>query len=424
MRLDLFLAAAVATGLIATACGGDTPPQGTSAVPQQPGVATATLPPSTPTPSVTATLPPEASFSRPLAGTEERAAEEFRDLGWRRTDFTRRSVSLQDINTAQYIDGIPALNSPRYDPVADAARHLADNHPVLAVEVNGDARAYPLGQIIWHEIVNDTIGGVPVAVTYCPLCNTAIVFRRAAGELPLTFGVSGNLLNSDLIMYDRESYSWWQQATGMGIVGEFAGTRLEMLPAGIIAFGDFRMAYPEAQVLSLSTGYERSLGPLYGSNPYEGYDDPDSRPFLFSGRGDDRLPLMERVVGVMAQDGGVAYPHDLLTQRRVVHDTVDGQPIVVWWKPGTASALDLGYIEASRDVGATGVFSPVLGGRTLTFRAGEDGFTDQETASTWNVLGQAIAGPLAGEQLEQLVHADHFWFAWAAFYPQTRIFGQ
>ena len=289
---------------------------------------------------------------------------------------------------------------------------------MVSLEINGAARAYPLAILTWHEIVNDELGGVPVSVTFCPLCNSAVAFDRRVGEATLDFGVSGNLRNSDLVMWDRQTESWWQQLTGQGIVGAYAGYQLGLVPAQIVSWGDFKAAFPDADVLSRETGYTRA----YGNNPYIGYDRADQSPFLFKGRPDDRLLPMERVAALMLEGQSVAFPFMALEEQRVVNYSVGERNIVVLFQPGTASALDQRRIAESRDVGSTGVFDAELAGQALTFQLGVDGFVDEETGSVWNVLGQAVSGPLAGKSLTPIVHGSHFWFAWAAFAPETEMY--
>jgi hypothetical protein len=270
--------------------------------------------------------------------------------------------------------------------------------------------------LIWHEIVNDVVGGVPLAVTYCPLCNSAIAFERERDGTVYDFGVSGLLRNSDLVMYDRQTESWWQQFTGEAIVGSLTGTVLEFVPASTVSFADFRAAHVSGLVLSRDTGFDRD----YGRNPYVGYDET-ANPFLFEGEADGRLPPAERVVAVELNGETVAYPFSALTDRLVVEDTIGGTPIVVFFQPGTASALDESSIADSRDVGASAVFLPKANGRALTFRREDGEIVDNETKSTWSILGRAVDGPLEGTELDPVIHGDHFWFAWAAFRPDTRI---
>ena len=290
--------------------------------------------------------------------------------------------------------------------------------PVISFEVDGDARAYPLQILTWHEIVNDVVGGVPVTVTFCPLCNSAIVFDRRLEGVVYDFGVSGNLRNSDPIMWDRQTESWWQQFTGEGIVGVLAGKKLTLLPSSIISWEDFKAANPEGKVLSRDTGFRRN----YGQNPYAGYDRVDNPPFLFEGDLDGRLLPKERVAAVTIGDVDAAFPFLLQDKERVVNYTVNGQELVVFFKPGTTSALDGSLIETSKDVGATGVFDLNLDGQKLTFRPQGGDFVDNETGSVWNILGEATEGPLTGKRLTPIVHGNHFWFAWGAFKPDTKIY--
>jgi hypothetical protein len=321
-------------------------------------------------------------------------------------------------------DGIPPIDDPKFIPAGEVG-FLARAEPVLAVELNGDARAYPLQIMTWHEIVNDTIGGLPVAVTYCPLCNTGIGFERPTidGEL-LDFGTSGKLYNSNLVMYDRQSGTYWAQATGQAIAGPYLRKQLTFVPARIVSFSDWRTEHPDGLVLSRETGYARP----YGANPYEGLDTSE-RPFLFAGKLDGRLPATARVLGVARAGDVVAFPYSTVSAGAVhgwavVMEQVGGTRIAVFWKAGTTSALDSERITSGRDVGAIAAYRPKVDGRGLTFQAGPKGIVDRETGSVWTILGRAVAGPLEGEELLPELAIDSFWFDWAAFHPETRIFGR
>lgn len=347
---------------------------------------------------------------------EELERARFSTRGWR-TDFSKRTVPLSDIfSGGPGKDGIPSIDNPQFESVENADKWLGELEPVQVVEINGEVKAYPVGILIWHEIVNDTVGGVPIAVTYCPLCNTALTFDRRVGDRVLDFGVSGNLRFSDLIMYDRQTETWWQQLEGIGIIGELAGVELTFIPSPLVSWGDFKLANPDARVLSRDTGFSRS----YGQNPYTGYD--TGIPFLFFGEDDDRLNQLDRIVAISDGDEAVAVPFKVLRKEPVVSLTLNERELVVFFKPGTASALDSFDIARSRDVGATNVFTPTVNGQKLTFRSTEDGFVDNETGTLWNLLGQGLSGELQGAQLEQVVHGNHFWFSWAVFKPDTVIY--
>ena len=347
---------------------------------------------------------------------EEAQAKVFKAQGWK-TDFTMRTVSLTEFRSAQTRDGIPSIDDPVYISQTEAGEWLQEREPVLVLEIDGDVRAYPLQILLFHEIVNDVVGDMPVAVTYCPLCNSAVVFDRRVGERLLDFGVSGNLRFSDLVMYDRQTDSWWQQLTGEALVGELAGTQLDFIPAPIVSWEEFQRAHPEGVVLSRETGFRRP----YGFNPYQGYD--TGRPWLAEAYRDRRLPAMERVVALGAGEEAVAVPFSFLLINRVATVPVAGEDLVVFHQPGTASAMDRANIAEGRDVGAANVFRPVVDGQRLTFTATEEGFVDQETGSTWDLFGQAIDGPLEGSRLDAVTHGTHFWFAWSSFQPETRVHG-
>jgi hypothetical protein len=363
------------------------------------------IPPGTPTPAPTAE-------ERPPAG----AASQFS------TDFDRHSVPYDEIlSGGPSKDGIPALDEPTFVDVPAAGEWLAPDEAVIVLLLDGEARAYPLQVLMWHEVVNDELRGVPVAVTYCPLCNTAVAFQRTHQGRTLDFGTTGRLRFSNMIMYDRQTESWWQQATGEAIVGDLTGQQLTKVPAFIVAWRDFRRAYPEGQVLSRETGYTRD----YGRNPYVGYDAPNRTPFLYRGpETPDVLPQMARVLAVDRGDDAVTYPYAVLEEARVVSDTVGGAELVVFWAPGKASALDAAQVAEGRDVGAVTAFSPRVDGRALTFAPDGERFVDRETSSVWNLFGQAVDGPLSGRRLEPVAGVNYFWFARAAFAPLTAVYGR
>jgi hypothetical protein len=319
-------------------------------------------------------------------------------------------------------DGIPPIDNPRFEHVPEVD-WLDHQEPVIVVEVADDARAYPLQVMTWHEIVNDEVGDTPISVTFCPLCNTAYAFVRPEvdGEVT-TFGTSGKLFNSNLVMYDRATESYWPQALGVAVTGPLTGTRLERIPAQIVSWGEFESAFPAGLVLSRDTGHERD----YGTNPYPGYDDVDNPPYLFDGEVDGRLAAVERVLGVEAGGEVYAFPYFRLEKHAVgdwaaVNANVGNEAVVVLWMAGTVSALDAPTIAHSRDVGAAAAFSRKLGRRILTFEATDQGLVDRETGSTWTLFGRATHGLLAGQELDSVDAHDSFWFDWAAFHPDTRL---
>ncbi len=323
-------------------------------------------------------------------------------------------VDLAEITTGGVPpDAIPALEDPDFEQVADVD-WLAEREPVLALNVNDDARAYPLRIMTWHELVNGTVGGVPVTISYCPLCNSAVAYDRRVGEQILDFGTSGELYNSSLVMYDRQTESLWSHFTGQAVAGHLTGSQLDFLPIQTVRFGDFVATHPKGWVLSQDTGYARR----YGFNPYVGYDAADGTPFLFRGALDDRLAPMTRVVAVRQVDSYTVVPLELLEQHRVVEFTADGVDLVALFAPGTASALDSSTISEGKDVGATGVFLRPAG---LSLMEAADGiFEDSSTGATYNILGKPI-GTTTAPDLTPVEHLDTFWFAVAAFDPDVEI---
>ena len=342
-------------------------------------------------------------------------------LEWPNTNFDNTLVDLDEIQSGgPPKDGIPPVDDPQFDTVVEANKWLNPREPVVVVSIGGETKAYPIQILTWHEIVNDSVAGIPVSVTFCPLCNATIVFdRRKDGEV-LDFGTTGRLRKSDLIMYDRQTESWWQQFTGQAIVGKKAGTLLDRVPASIVAYEDFRDAYPDSQVLSRRTGHSRA----YGNNPYRGYDTIDDQPFLFFDPVDKRLPPMERVLDVSIGDTHKLYPFSVFKTEAVINDEVDGMPVVVFSRQGTLSALDGSVIADSREVPSATAFDRRLDGKTLSFELRDGRIVDRQSGTRWNMFGTGMDGPLSGQQLASAPGSVHFAFAWLAFNPDSKIYGQ
>lgn len=340
---------------------------------------------------------------------------------WSSTDFCNISIDLTSvISGGPPRDGIRAIDDPVMETVAEASVWLVEQSPVIAIEIDGEARAYPQAILMRHEIANDEIAGIPVAVTFCPLCNSSIVFERDHNGQVLTFGVSGVLRNSDMVMFDRETESWWQQLTGEGIVGEQNGELLGILPSQVIGFGQFVEQYPDGLVMGRG-------GNSYGTNPYVGLDDGlPGVVGLYIGEYDQRLPDRSRVLAANIDGVLMAYPFAVLQNEFAINDTLGDTDVVAFWQPGVASSLDTRVIDEGRDIGTVGLFSRTLeDGTVLDFvwDASTNTLRDEQTGSTWNLFGEATDGDLSGTELRQLVGAPHYWFAWAAFHPDTAVYG-
>ncbi len=312
-------------------------------------------------------------------------------------------------------DGIPPLDQPSFQHAA-AVSWLSAVEPVIAIEINGEAKAYPVQILTWHEIVNDVVGGVPVTVAYCPLCNSALAYDRRLGDRILDFGTAGELYDSSLVTYDRQTESLWTHFDATAVVGHLTGDQLTTLPVQMVSWEDFRVAHPDGLVLSRITGFGRD----YGRNPYTGYDSAESRPFLFTGDIDPRLEPKERVIVVRHDDEpAVVLSLEMVFEAGARAFEAHGRDLVAVVDPGTSSPLDSELVELGFDQGAVGVFVAELDGDPVDLHRTESGFVDSVSGITFDVLGQAADG--SGRRLESVEHLDTFWFAIAAFDPDSVI---
>jgi len=348
----------------------------------------------------------------------------FLTLDWT-TDWGKRTVDLSSIfvgiNAPDPRDRIAPLDGPDYSSVADS-QWLAENEPGVLLIMGDEAKFYPLSIMTRHEIVNDTVDDVPVSVTYCPLCNTGLVFDRRLGGETLRLGVSGLLCRSDMVMWGDPTDSLWQQITGIGIVGEHAGDQLTILPSRIVSFGSFSREFPEGLALS----EDQVFGFRYGGNPYVSYSSSTAPiPSFFRDTLDPRSPALSRVVGV--DEGGQVkgFAFEALAEIRAVNDVVGGVPVVIFWgDEATSDALDARIISDGAGIGTASAYLSTVGDQVLTFEPLDDlTFRDIETGSTWSILGNALDGPLAGETLGLALHRNEFFFAWAAFFPDAELWG-
>jgi hypothetical protein len=300
-------------------------------------------------------------------------------------------------------DGIPSIDNPKFVSVSEADKFLQDADQVVGLNVNGDIRAYPLQILVWHEIVNDNVGGTPVAVTYCPLCFTNQVFNRTVDGQTVEFGTSGKLYNSNLVMYDRNSNSLWSQALGQAIVGKQAGLKLDRIPFDVAFWREWKQLYPDTNVLSRDTGSNRP----YGADPYGSYYSNNDLFFPVSNK-DDRLELKEIIVGL--ENGGQfkAYKLQQIQDTRVINDRIGNKSL----------ALFSLYPFMVR------VFDSTLDGQKLEFQYNKNSskITDKQTGSEWNFDGIGTAGPMKGKHLLRLPYDEGFWFEWVAFHPKTALY--
>ena len=343
-------------------------------------------------------------------------------VDWK-TNTNKRIVDLKELTILLKPDQIPPIYDPTYVDIEGSLKILSPYEPLISVEISGEARGYPLSILMFHEIVNDIVGGMAVSITYCPLCNAAIVFDRTiiynGEELVLDFGVSGMLRKSDLVMWDHQTESWWQQLTGQAIVGELVSQELKIIPSMIISVDNFSSIYPNGKILK----HPVILNPRYGSNPYVNYDDIQNRnPFLFDEKTDSRLPPMERVVDLTIDGKKKIYPYSALRQEKVIHDEFKGEQYVLFFNEKILSVLGDAKISENHMVGSAGVFKPYVDGEKLTFNYRDGKIYDNQTNSIWNIAGHCVKGHYSGTSLTLVPHANHFAFAVLAFYPESEIY--
>ena len=353
---------------------------------------------------------PSASNTNPLS--KENLLPSSLLIGQSNAQLQKHIVPLDQIASGgPPPDGIPSIDKPKFVTVQEAGNNfLSDSDLVLGVNINGDTRAYPLLILVWHEIVNDKVGGIPVAVTYCPLCFTNQVFNSTVGNNQiLQFGTSGKLYNSNLVMYDRTSKSLWSQALGEGIVGKYAGQKLQRIPFDIAYWKDWKQLYPSSKVLSKDTGFSRP----YGADPYDDYYTSGQLYFPVSNH-DDRLELKEKVIGLVDDVEGKgqykAYKLQQIETRKVINDEINGKPITLF-------SLHPAMVRAYHRI--------VVEGKVLEFEYNNNSnnkITDKQTGTEWNFDGEAVNGTLKGKHLTRLPFDEGFWFEWVAFHPQTAIY--
>jgi Protein of unknown function (DUF3179) len=316
-------------------------------------------------------------------------------------------------------DSIPAIDHPRFLSATNV-RFIRPDEPVVALDWLGADRAYPIQVLSYHEIVNDEVAGRPIAITFCPLCNSAVAFSRRVDGRTLTFAVTGQLNYGNLVMFDRETVSQWRQLEGVAISGRYKGTRLVQIPVQMVAFGEWRAAHPHGLVMRLPVG-----SPFhYGVDPYHGYGlDPTQQSVVVRGQiTDPRLPPKWRVLGVATSHGSVAFPMPTGGSAAVVETArLEGLRLAAFFRYGVAQP-ELNYELSTSPKGWSGsVWIARLDGLDLRLVERRGRFVDATTRSVFDLFGRGISGPLAGRQLRAAPQVTSFWFAWAAFHPHTSV---
>jgi len=324
------------------------------------------------------------------------------DLTLMETDGVKHMIPLDKIRGGgPPKDGIPSIDNPVFVGI-DESRFMSDSDTVVGVEMNGEIKAYPLFILVWHEIVNDRIGDVPVSVTYCPLCYTSQVFERVIDGQEVEFGTSGKLYNSNLLMYDRLTESYWSQALGLAVTGELSGHRLNLIPFDVITWGDWKVLHPDTMVLTTDTGYLRS----YATDPYGSYY-TEPRIMFPVEHSDDRMHPKELIIGFHHDDVYKAFRQNDIESNIVINDSVGEIPVML---------VSL-FSQNSR------AFERTVDGEILNFVYSDGKILDSQTGSEWGYGGLAISGDYNGVQLKRMAIEPGFWFEWVAFHPNTLVFG-
>ncbi len=345
---------------------------------------------------------PNLLTTNDISSNFESQKNETPSQGIQQTNGIKHIVPLDKIKSGgPPKDGIPSIDNPKFVSAAEAA-FVSDSDIVIGLEINGEAKAYPLFILVWHEIVNDHVGGTPVAVTYCPLCYTNQVFERVLDGNVVEFGTSGKLYNSNLVMYDRLTETYWSQALGKAIVGELAGQELKIIPFDVIKWIDWKTLHPDTVVLSTQTGHVRS----YGVDPYGDYY-TNPRIIFPVDNDDNRMHPKEIILGFKHGDAIKAFKQKDLEASSIINDKV-GETFVL---------LVSQYQENAR------AFDRTLDGVVLEFEFAEGRILDTNTNSVWDFSGHAVSGPLKGSELERLAFSPGFWFEWVAFHPDTLVYG-
>jgi len=292
-------------------------------------------------------------------------------------------------------DGIPSLDNPKFTSKEEADEWLKDDDLVLGLEYNGVVRAYPHRIMNWHEIVNDVIKEERVLITYCPLCRTGIAFKPIVDNKEVEFGTSGKLYNSELVMYDRLTDSYWTQSLGKAIVGEQSGAVLEKVALDTVRWVDWKNLHETTEVLSRQTGHVRN----YDSSPYGSIQRSNVVGFGLEFN-DDRLGPKQIVYGVEFDNDASAYEEGLVETEKVINDVIGSVPIVVMW---------------DKRLNTVKIFERTFDGEILEFSLEGNSIIDN-SGKEWTVQ----------DMHDRLVRVDtfgHFWFSWLSFFPETELYG-
>lgn len=338
--------------------------------------------------------------SSKLTSTQDTISESKLTLDIMETDGLKHTIPLDKIRSGgPPKDGIPSIDDPKFAEI-NQSQFISDSDVVIGLEINGDARAYPLFILVWHEIVNDVVGSTPVAVTYCPLCYTNQVFERVVNGEVVEFGTSGKLYNSNLLMYDRFTESYWSQGLGYAVTGELTGIALKTIPFDVITWGDWKKLHSETLVLTTDTGHTRS----YSTDPYGDYY-TDPRIIFPVDNLDERMNAKEIILGFHEDGIYKAYKQSDVESFKVINDDIGDKSLML---------VSL-FPQNSR------AFDRTIGDKVLEFEFVDGKILDTKTKSEWTYDGLAISGQFEGTKLTRMSISPGFWFEWVAFHPETEV---
>lgn len=305
-------------------------------------------------------------------------------------------------------DGIPSIDNPKFITVSEAAPVMEEDDLVIGFKNGDDIRAYPHDILDQHEIVNDDVNGIKLALNYCPLTGTALGWNRTINGKTSTFGVSGLLFNNNLMPYDRETNSTWSQLLNASVNGSLRDQKAELMQVIEMPWSDWKVLYPNSQVLSRETGFSRS----YGFYPYGGYRSTNDLLFPTS-NSDNRIFGKERVLGLIVNQKSKVYPFDALPTSGafdLIEDSFEGQDLIVVGNNSFMQAFSVNGIEGASSFQLTNASLPSL--------------IEDDLGNIYDVFGEVVSGPNEGERLDILESYMGFFFAFPAFYGTPVIFGR
>lgn len=345
-----------------------------------------------------------------------------------KTDTSKHTVRYKELKIVAEKDAIHTLDFPKFITRNDSLFNFYQHEPVIVFASGTDVRAYPLSILTLFELSNDSLNGKQIMVTFCPTCNTSLVFNRnvktKSGERLLQFGISGLLMHNDMVMYDKETESWWEQLMGSAIAGEYSGVDLDVMPSILISVKDYFDRYPDGKILSPE--YTEAFYKKHTHRPFHNLEHHHklTHKYYLPEKTDPRLPPLEHILDLHLDGHDRIYPFHALAQQQVVNETVGKTALVVFYHGETISVMDRDNLAKSKHVGSATAFNRNLNGVDYTFVKDGDYFVDEQTHSKWDITGYCREGSLKGKQLWIIPHSNHFAFAYLAFYPNVEIYGQ